>query len=210
MKALIECFGNTRSGMLGAAVNAHLNKMGVQSIEVETGGVERIVGGIFKRAGHSDIPLPEDVVATGYDVDNQFGQYLEAARRSIVTAERREAADVVMVADQNLATETKDLVVGLDLPTILKYAGHQAPVWGYDLDDASPRGALEVIDARDSGTLTEDTIQKMIEQGILKYHAPLGGDFKIGSEEAHKTEVAQLYSLGKLVAVELVADVRRT
>ena len=197
---MVMCYGNTRSNMLTAAVKTHLDHMGISGIDVQTGGLARVVEGIYSRAGTTDVGLPEGVIANGNEVDPDYGRNLANARRLVATPERLARADTVLVADANLATAIRETIPGPKLRSILSYAPHKAPIWKYDLDDASPRGALEVVNAKAEG-MSEEDIAQAIESGQFQYHAPLGGDYKIGSHEAEQTEVEQIYNLGAILAV---------
>lgn len=211
MQALIQCYGNTRSNMLTAAVNTHLRQMGIPgAVDVVTGGLASVVEGMYERAGRSDISLPESVVEGGYAINQSFGDHLRAARRLVATPERLAQANVVLAADAELIGEDRKLVRPEDLTIteVLRYCGHEAPVWQYDLDDASPRGALMIVQAKKQG-LNQEEIDAKVANGEFMYHAPLGGDLRIGSEEAHDVELRQLYNLGAMLAVKLAEESRR-
>ena len=210
MQALIQCYGNTRSNMLTAAVNTHLEQMGLKgAVDVVTGGLARVVEGMYKRAGTSEISLPQSVVDGGYEINQLFGDNLRKARRLVATSERLANANVVLAADAELIGADNKLVrpEDINITEVLRYSDHEAPVWKYDLDDASPRGALDIIGAKNQET-GQDVIDAKVASGEFMYHAPLGGDFKIGSEESHTVELKQLYNLGAILAVKLIEESR--
>lgn len=217
--ALISCYGNTRSGVIEAITTLCLERMGqADYVKVSSGGLPEHIKRIFESAGTHDVGLPEAITKTAREIDLEYAKRISEVRRSQITAERLLASNNTLAVDQYLVKTLRRLIpkptrAASRMDTILGYVGHSRQPFGVDLDDSSPRGALEIITlTKGKNLVPKETINAKLEAGEFRYHAPFGGDYVIGpaENEAGIVEVKQLILLSRLLAQKLAEDAYKT